>query len=51
MPASYVTLLRDRELRALLIQRRGWMLVSARDHEAADAEAAVLLEMIRDQFQ
>ena len=50
VPASYVSLLRDRELRALLINRRGWMLAGAGDHEAADAEATALLEMIRDQL-
>ena len=51
LPAPYLTLLRDLELRALLISRRRWMLGSARDHEAADGEATALLEMIRDQLR
>jgi hypothetical protein len=51
VPASYVALSGDRQLSALLITRRYWMLGSARDHEAADAEAADLLDMIRAQLR
>jgi hypothetical protein len=44
------TLLNAPQLRALLITRRRWMRGSAVDHEAADAEATALLEMIRGQL-
>jgi hypothetical protein len=48
--ASYVSLSRDPQLRALLIMRRTWMLGAAEDHAAADTEARELLEMISDQL-
>jgi hypothetical protein len=47
VPQSYVTLLRDPHVRALLITRRLMMVGSARDHESASLEASELLELIR----
>ncbi len=48
--ASYLSLSRNPQLRALMITRRNWMLGSALDHAAADGEAVELLEMISDQL-
>ena len=47
VPEDYVALADDPILKALLLFRRGMMLMSADDHEEALAEAQDLLELIR----
>ena len=47
VPEDYVALADDPKLKALLLFRRGMMLMSADDHEEALAEAQDLLELIR----
>lgn len=45
-PAEYMRLARDAEFRAMLINRRLWMLAIARDHENARDEADAILDLI-----
>jgi len=47
VPPIYLQLAADTEFRALLMMRRSWMRVAARDHENARLEADEILIMIR----
>jgi len=47
VPPIYLQLAADSEFRALLMMRRSWMRVAARDHENAKLEADEILMMIR----
>jgi hypothetical protein len=47
VPPIYLQLAADSEFRALLMLRRSWMRVAARDHENARLEADEVLTMIR----
>jgi hypothetical protein len=47
VPPLYLQLAADSEFRALLMMRRSWMRVAARDHENARIEADEILAMIK----
>ena len=50
VPDSYLRLAEDIEFRSMLINRRGWMLAVARDHENAREQADEILQLITERL-
>jgi len=50
VPDSYLRLAKDIKFRSMLINRRGWMLAVARDHQNAREQADEILRLIKERL-